>query len=79
MPRKFRGGGIRIDKGTNMAGYVALSRLLTYAAREAAAQNRFTTAELIQDAIASLPDQSAAADDLEREPRGDGWPPLGRA
>ena len=78
MPRKIRAGSIRLGKGTNVAGYIALSRLLTYAAREAVAQNRFTTAELIQDAIASLPEQGVTGDDLEQEPLA-GWPPPGRA
>lgn len=78
MPRKIRAGSIRPGKGTNIAGYIALSRLLTYAAREAVAQNRFTTAELIQDAIASLPEQAMTGDDCEKELLA-GWPPLGRA
>jgi len=44
---------------------LALSLLLQYAAREAAAQNRFMTVELLQAAIASLTEQASVSNGPE--------------
>ncbi len=58
MTRKVEDDEITDVENTDSLSCVALSRLLSYAAREAAAQNRFMAAELIQAAIASLPEQA---------------------
>ncbi len=63
MPRKPEEGAIADIEGMESASSLALGRLLSYAAREAAAQNRFTAAKLIQAAIASLGDEAARKGD----------------
>jgi hypothetical protein len=62
MPKGLEEGGITDIDDMDSDSYIALSRLLNYAAREAAAQNRFTTAKFIQAAIASLSDQAPMGD-----------------
>lgn len=61
MPSKVRDGGAIDIENSDPLSCVALHRLLSYAAREAVAQNRFTAAKLIQAAIASLSEQAATS------------------
>jgi hypothetical protein len=62
MPRKTaKRSETEVPEGADSDGHLALSLLLHYAAREAAAQNRFTTVELLQAAIASLTEQAAVS------------------
>lgn len=78
MPRKLD-EGCEDSEGPNLAGYIALERLLTYAAREAAEQNRHTTAELIRAAIASLPEGAVPEQSQKRTAQGEGCSsPVGR-
>jgi hypothetical protein len=72
MARKVLDDGISGIGNTKSLSCVALSRLLRYAAREATAQNRFTTARLIQAAIASLVAQPPVESGPQRSS-----PPLG--
>jgi hypothetical protein len=76
MARKMLNGQVSSIGDANSGSCVALHRLLHYAAREAAAQNRFTTTKLIQAAIASLVEQAAVGSSLQRSSPGD-LPPLG--
>ena len=66
MVRKTLGGDISGTGNAHSVNCVALHRLLRYAAREAAAQNRFTAAQLIQAAIASLPEEEAVKSRSQR-------------
>jgi hypothetical protein len=66
MPKGLEEGGIADIDDMDSDNYIALSRLLNYAAREASAQNRFTTAKFIQAAIASLSDQASMGDGPRR-------------
>jgi hypothetical protein len=62
MPRKTaRRGRADVLADSDSDGHLALGLLLQYAAREAAAQNRFMTVELLQAAIASLTEQAAVS------------------
>jgi len=76
MARKTLGGGISSVGDTSSDSYAALHRLLHYAAREAAEQNRSTTTKLIQAAIASLAEQAPLGRNPP-QPAGDSLPPLG--
>jgi hypothetical protein len=76
MARRVEDGGIADLENTGSLSCVALSRLLSYAAREAAAQNRFMAAELIQAAIAWLPEQTPVSNGPQHT-RSDNMPPLG--
>jgi hypothetical protein len=76
MAIKVEDGGIADLENTDSLSCVALSRLLSYAAREAAAQNRFMAAELIQAAIAWLPEQTPVSNGAQTA-RQDNLPPLG--
>lgn len=69
-------GEITGAEDADLPSWVALSRLLSYAAREAAAQNRFMAAELIQAAIAWLPKQAPMSNGPQ-DARPDNFPPLG--
>jgi len=78
MPRKLQEGS-KDSESSNLAGHVALERLLTYAAREAAEQNRYTTAELIRAAIASLPEGAMPEQSRKRAAPGQAFSsPAGR-
>ena len=78
MPRKQQEES-KDSESSDLAGYVALERLLTYAAREAAEQNRYTTAELIRAAIASLPEGAVPEQSRKRTAQGQGFSsPAGR-
>lgn len=61
MPSKVQDGAVMDIESAESLSCVALHRLLSYAAREAVAQNRFTAAKLIQAAIASLSEQAATS------------------
>jgi len=66
MPRKTaRRGRADVLADADSDGHLALSLLLHYAAREAAAQNRFMTVELLQAAIASLTEQASVSNGPE--------------
>jgi len=78
MPRKLQ-RGLKDSESADLAGHVALERLLTYAAREAAEQNRYTTAKLIRAAIASLPEGAVPEQSRKRAALGQGYlSPAGR-